>query len=155
MALPPMARSAPTVATTPSGAWSTRCRESRAGVRVRRLWSGPIRARSGPARSGLAPQHSHSRSVLCGAVVWARRALNSHKWWCPARAGLRQRRTLRLGRGGGPSAVRPAIDEGVTLLQAALLRLQSAKGKAGHAEKRTPSDINGYDAFGDIGTIFR
>ena len=30
---------------------------------------------------------SHSKSVLYGAFVWAHRALNSSKWWFPARAG--------------------------------------------------------------------
>ena len=41
-----------------------------------------------PARPGRlsALSNFHSKSALGGGFVWARRLLNSQKWWCPARA---------------------------------------------------------------------
>jgi hypothetical protein len=54
----------------------------------RLIWDAVLRERAVRASPGRpsALSRSRSNSVLCGAFVWARRGLNSHKWWDLARA---------------------------------------------------------------------
>jgi hypothetical protein len=61
------------------------CQEWKAVSAVEQEWLDES-VRACPGRLG-ALSVFHSKSVLYGAFVWARRPLNSHKWRFPARAG--------------------------------------------------------------------
>ena len=70
---------------------------TKGGQGQRRPWRGAMGCLDPPAGRVSAPSGSHSKSVLYGAFVWARRALNSQ---------TRRFRSGQRGGGSGPDEIR-------------------------------------------------